>query len=340
MMIGRTSSARVGRRSDCSRSAHAVGRGGYVLIVTLGLLVLSTTLLVAVGRMATQHALAARLAADEAQRRWGAESCRACLLPAAERILLTATARSGKAMPVVRRTMMLGNQQFTLIVSDEMAKANVNTLLEETDAAAVENRLRQSLAGSGLGNAIRLRPTPADLNLFGPPTTRPAAQPGLAASPTITSLGQIFDNVPPERLIAGPSEAPIDRLTCWGGGGINVMRASEAALRLAVTPRLTNVEISRLLEARDRELNPQARKLLLPRDGAANATNLEALDDASRLLAKARIQVRDRARLPLVGKSSCHSLWIIIHEPGRSWFELTVHDESDAQRPRTDAYVW
>jgi hypothetical protein len=60
---------------------------GYVLVMVLGLLVLSTTLLVGVSRLAVRAAVGARQAEDDLQRRWGVASSRKAVLPHAEAIL-------------------------------------------------------------------------------------------------------------------------------------------------------------------------------------------------------------------------------------------------------------
>jgi Tfp pilus assembly protein PilX len=317
-------------------------RRGYVLVVTLGLLVLATTLLVAVGRTAMQHALAARLASDELQRRWGAESCRVAILPFAESILVNAEARRGMVTPVFRADVRLGDSTFQLIVSDEQAKASVNAIYDNTDKSTTEERIRESLSGSGLGNTIHLYPAQLiDL----PPSTQPASQPSGVAQPDIrqyvSGFGQIFQGIPPERLMQGGAAAPIEVLTCWGNGAINVMRASENSLRLATTPQLTKIEITRLIDARNAELFPQTKRLAAPiAMPGQQPVNLANLDTASRLLAEARIQVKDRARLGLAGGSMCHSLWVVVQDGRRTWYKFLVFDESDAAHRQIQSYVW
>src|SRR5437879_12169407 len=84
---------------------HVAGdetRGGYVLVVTLGLLILAASVMVAVSRAAMGHSAAARSAAEELRRRWAVVSCRSAVLPYAESILATAEAQRRVAMPVGR----------------------------------------------------------------------------------------------------------------------------------------------------------------------------------------------------------------------------------------------
>src|SRR3954467_4676944 len=97
-------------------------RGGYVLVVTLGLLILAASLMVAVSRGAMGHAAAARSAGDELRRRWAGVSCRSAVLPYAESILATAEAQRRVAMPVGRVTITLSDQTLDLTIGDELAK--------------------------------------------------------------------------------------------------------------------------------------------------------------------------------------------------------------------------
>src|SRR5260221_10949201 len=200
-----------------SSSLHPLLRKhrGYVLVVTLGLLVLAAGLMVAVSRGALRHATAARLAADELQPRWGAVSCRNATLPYAEVILGSAEAERKSPLPLYRTRIQLGDETFDLTIADELAKADVNLLLDHTDRATAENRLRQALAGSGLSSQIRLRPSGAPLPApAAPATTKPATQPALPQ--LISGFGQIFTDASPEHLLmAQGSFRPADVVTCW-----------------------------------------------------------------------------------------------------------------------------
>ena len=110
-------------------------RRGYVLVMTLGLLMLAATLLVTIGRASTARVLAARIEQRELQRRWAVVSCRNAVLPFAGDILARQEALQNRPVPGYRATITLGDQRYALLVSDEQAKANVNLLLERSDDA-------------------------------------------------------------------------------------------------------------------------------------------------------------------------------------------------------------
>jgi hypothetical protein len=207
-------------------------RRGYVLVVTLAVLVLAAGLMVGLGRAAVRHAVRAGEARDDLQRRWGTASCRQAVLPIAERLLAEEERRRGGPVPALTAAVRLGGQRFDLTLADEQAKADVNALLAAApDRATAENRVRQALTGYGLADRVRLRPDPRPPSApppTGDPTaaraaTRPSAVPQRVAVPRpITGLGQVLDAVGPEpwrKSPAGGGPAAIDLLTCWGGGG-------------------------------------------------------------------------------------------------------------------------
>jgi hypothetical protein len=325
-----------------------------VLVVTLAVLVLSAGLMVALGRAAMGHAARAREARDDLQRRWGVASCQAAVLPVAEQLLAAEEARRGEPVASVRVTVRLGRQSFELTVADEQAKANVNALLADGDVPTAEDRVRQALTGYGLANKVRLRPAPRP----------PARQPGSAAVATtssgrlggwrpITGLGQILDAVPPADWCRPPAggrpggqagEAAADLLTCWGDGGVNVRRAPEAALRLALSPPLTAIEVGRLIELRDEQFYAKGRppgaaaspRLPGGRDaGPANRSPVRRLVDAAGLTA-----VGGRLIPRLSDGSTCHSLWVVADDGRRRRHVLAVTDRSGTGPPRAYSFAW
>ena len=60
---------------------------GYVLVLTLAVLMLASSLLVGIARVSLEHATEARRVQNELQRRWAMASVRTAILPFAEKIL-------------------------------------------------------------------------------------------------------------------------------------------------------------------------------------------------------------------------------------------------------------
>jgi hypothetical protein len=314
-------------------------RRGYVLVMTLGLLVLAATLLVTIGRASTRRVLQARLEERQLQLRWGTVSCRNAILPVAGDILARQEALQNRPIPSYRVSLALGNERFMLLVSDEQAKANINLLLERSDKSRTEARIREALTGSGLGNAIFLRPEPSVHAEVAPPTVpgQPAQPPDLPN--WISGFGQVFTNVGPDRLVAGGPLAPAGQLTCWGSGAVNIMRVSEPALRLAATPTMTTIEADHLIEARNKVFEPRNNK----KSSASSlgpAQPAPTADAVGSLLAQAKVDPKVRLNVALTSSSTCYSLWVIRQDGRRSDYRFFVSNESHPQSPRVDAFSW
>src|SRR5687768_11408596 len=116
--------------------------------------------MVSIGRASLRRAAAAREAAEELQRRWGATSCRLAVMPAIESVLVDQERKLRRPVAAHRARLRLGRQTFDLVLADEQAKANVNVLLDEADRATAETRMREAMTGTGVGHLARLRPDP------------------------------------------------------------------------------------------------------------------------------------------------------------------------------------
>ena len=84
-------------------------------------------------------------------------------------------------------------------------------------------------------------------------------------------------------------------------------------------PTLTSGETARLL--RLRQQSPSA--------------TIEAVMDQMGLDEDARDAIEDR----LDEQSNCHSLWVVVTTPARSWHHLAVDDHS-GERPGTVTFSW
>jgi hypothetical protein len=310
---------------------------GYVLVMVLGLLVLSTTLLVGVSRLAGRAVVGARQAEDDLQRRWGVASCRKAVLPHAEAILSGLEQERRRAAPNYVVAVRLGGMTFDMIVADEQAKANVNAILSEADLALAETRIRQAVPGSGMANHIKLRATVGGLlQPIRTATTAPAVtQPVWAAGAlAVGGWGQVFDVATPAQLLRPTpgGRAPLDVLTCWGTGAINVRRASDTSLALAAGRSISGVEIGRLIEARDK---------LFERRAAEGGFDQSPADRLRELMTRtAGESLKNKGNLGLAENSTCHSLWVISRDGRRDGYDLFVSDEADAKQPVVWSFSW
>jgi hypothetical protein len=304
-------------------------RRGYVLVTSLGLLVLAATLLMSMGRLSMDRAMQAREAQEELQRRWGQITTQRTVLPNVERILITLERRKQAPVAVHRAKIELGGQKFELILGDEQAKTNVNALLDLYDVERSESRLRTAMSGTGLAGEIKLRvgPVPASL-----PTTRQAI-----LRRYVTGYGQVIDfddSTAPQKLLAARGNGPavLELVTLWGDGRLNIRRASGASLALMDSPPLTRIDVERLIEARNNMYDPR------PKIGSPAMTP-GAAEPVFRLMGEAQLS-GDKTNLHLMLGSRCHSLWIIVRDGRREWYSLVVSDQSDPNEPRVETLVW
>jgi hypothetical protein len=297
---------------------------GYVLVLTLALLVLAASVMVSIGRATLRHGAVAREAQESLQLRWGAASCRGALLPYVEQVLVRAEAERKAALPTLRASIELGGRRFDLVLSDESAKANVNAELDGASVPTAENRLRQALSGTGLMGAVKLRPVAFETARSAPAATHPTTQATTApVGQTVLSFAQVFDPATPQTLLAARAGAiaPIELLTCWGNSALNVQRASPAAMKLALCPPLSAIDVERsVLDARK-----------------STKAALSLGDRMAKLLPGGKAAGRP---LRIAGNSTCHSLWVIGHADKRDYYSLGVIDQSDANRPEVFTFEW
>jgi len=282
------------------KSPHAPPRArrGYALLLVLFVLAIAAVATAAVCRASLEKALRANRAEADLRQRWAVLSCRAVLLPRADAIL----SKSPAAAAELRRDIILSGRPLTLIFADEQAKANVNLLYAQSGLSGAERDVRTLVAASGAPVAVELHPVPGAGKTFGSPDAD-AEEPR-----AFETFGQLFGRTPPAALrTARGNLAPIAAdLTCWGDGTLNLSRASDGALRAALTGRLAAAEISRLLQFRAKEPDSDPSDLL----------------DRLKLSESRRQALDDQ----LTDQSSCYSLWLIGDAGGRKWYDLSVSE--------------
>jgi hypothetical protein len=279
--------------------------------MVLFVLALAGTVLAAAARRSCERALLAHSAQEELQLKWSALSARALCLPAAERLLDVAAAKDADAdappPATVSFTMTLGGLSCDLIVGDEQAKANVNLLAARFGDAVMSDRLQNLQAGQREVLTVELRPggSPAGV---------------IAAVPRrYGSLAQIFGSKPPTALLPSGSDehGPVERITCWGSGQVNLRRADAVVVRQTLADLVNESEFDKLEKFRR----------IVP--GCSVAEALKTME-----IPESRAK---NLRLLLTDTSHCHSLWLVAHGRTRDWFRLEVAQEGDAEN---DAEEW
>lgn len=268
-------------------------RRGYVLMMTLALIVIAALATAGIARRSLQLANEAVQAQTALQHRWGATSCRRLLLDRAEEIFLrTEAEREKKGLPlpspaILSAQVQLGGATYRLWLADEDAKANINAI-----TARLPSKRRQILSALASSRIpFQLRP---EERFEGARRKQWFSSWG-----QIVDLGPIWEMAPLDPLIELASQ-----LTCWGGEKLNIRRASDKSV-LVLATQLINPQIARKLiasraETSDGKLDPLLRTLALKR--------------------------KDESVLKswFTDRSSCYSLWLELDDGGRRWYHQWV----------------
>ena len=283
---------------------------GQILMMTLVLLALVGVVLTGVSRASLSRALMAEDAAFSLQRRWGEISCRAAFLSRAEWILSRTEDTEEQPTPSTSLSLTLGSQLFKLILVDEQAKININTLLKRHGRQKTEDMIRSMTRGSG--DEVKIH--------FNPHTGTTIKDPTYRLLP-VGSVGQVFSIADISQFI-GDADQPsvLQDLTCWGNGQVNFKRASTEVVKYACTGLLSLLQIKSLTDIRDGHRDI-------------------ALVDALRELALSESQL-DKLTDVLSDTSQCHSIWIVSDNREKRGYSLTVSDSASEDGVRTFTFEY
>jgi hypothetical protein len=278
-------------------------RHGYVLLMTLALLVIAALAEAGLARRSLQSALEANLAQAGLQRRWAAASCRDTILAHADELfVLLEDAKDRRprwpAPGEIQAQFSLAGQSVELALGDEDAKTNLNTLYARKPAD------------------VRLVITDAAHGAF-----TPELRPDLTSEAKIRrryfdSWGQVFP------IASVLSEADgwkqlaqaARQITCWGSGKPNIRRASDSVLEKAATAAVGSETARKLLQAR----RTCQEDLLL--DSVLEGLPIKRLDQV-------------KLRSALGDRSSCYSLWLALGDDRRHWYHLWVQGDRGSAVP-------
>lgn len=264
--------------------------------MTLVLIMLAALAQAGLARRSLQLATEANEAQQDLQQRWGTISCRRFLLDnAAERFELLEQEYRKQELPwpapsQVAGRVTLGTLDFSLMLADEEAKLNLNTLQSRMPA-----RFRQQVMQLASDMVpLSLRP---DLSPRATQTRR-----------WYTSWGQVF---PLGHLLTQGNWAllreAVSQITCWGSGKINIKRASDELLEAVIVQEIDAKTAREFLEARNEAMTIELDSLL-----------------SSLGLRRAQIS---KLRAWLTAESRCFSLWIAIADGKRTGYHLFIQGD-------------
>jgi type II secretory pathway component PulK len=291
-------------------------QSGFALLMVLVLVALAGVALAGLARRSLSGALESKTAVEAMQRRWAVRSARHTLLGRAERILDTAERGvddrgepaeqyQNDPMPELRVECELAGAAYELVITDEQSKLNVNTALADAEPSQVRasvtalSPVKLSRRGEP---GVRLRPLAH---------AEPLKEAGLHL-PMIRAYGQLFENVPPGRLVGRDrASAFAGRITCWGDGRVNIRRAPEAVIRRACGEQVSAVALNLLLRQRDR---------------TPYASLKQMLDEADQIDAEQRGRIQQH----LTDASTSHGLWVIARGEQRDRHHLAIRAREPA----------
>ncbi|NND99089.1 MAG: hypothetical protein HKN47_17365 [Pirellulaceae bacterium] len=277
-------------------------REGYVLLLVLVAIVVSSVALTKLATTSARLAIDSIDQQDALQRKWGLTSCSHALLPHVGKMFDTRDERLGRtntARPpaLASGQIVLGQSLVTVVVADEDAKTNLNSLYHASDERVVATELRRILR-PGVTRAIALRPVVAseqsEQRKVASNTDRDAedSEDAEAEPPrAFYSWGDVLDIEQIHQTLGSDRDLPVitRSLTLWGRGKLNVARASDEAFLSTCRPIVQDGLAKRIIQ-RHRE---------------------QALTGIKLIIEKEVTNPRDRERLlqTLGQSSSCFSIW-------------------------------
>jgi type II secretory pathway pseudopilin PulG len=290
------------------RSSRAVPPKGFVLLmVMIAILVVGLSLTVTAQRSLLSHRTAVETQRS-LQTRWGMASCQKTMMPAAGGLMdaseRTARRQRGKqeAPPsTIQGHVILGGQSFDLLIGDEDAKANVNTIFDVGGRPACEQTISR-LVGPLESRSIRLLPARASQSLDRKARTTSASSRNASAAnepedafhqpPAFRSWGEVFD-LAALQYLAGDDRhlaSMTRRIALRSSGKLNVFRAQDETV-LAVCQTILQDGLARRVLEKIRETTLRQIDLILDQ----TVTNTEDRRSVSQLLS---------------ANSTSYSLWI------------------------------
>jgi type II secretory pathway pseudopilin PulG len=272
--------------------------GFVLLLVLISIIVIGTALTVVARRtLTTTQAILAQQQAM--QQRWGMFSCQRTVLPAASNIFDASDQqmhkRRGKqiAFPSSFKDQVnLGNQYFDLLLADEDAKANLNTVYDVGGSGKCEQALR-SLCGVVEARSIRLipaRPSRSVLTAIDSQKARSqlSGESENEVKPVFDtdvlafrSWGEVFDLISVNALLGDDRHlAKMTRgVSLFGTGRLNVFRATDEAIT-TVCDSIVQPALSKRILLKIRETSLGQMDLILQQ----TVTDAKSRDQLSKIL--------------------------------------------------------
>ena len=277
-------------------------RSGYVLLAVLAVMVLMVTVLATLSKLSLRRALAAADGQVRLQQRLGAASIEATLLPKASGVFALLEEQSDQAwvesetiIPIpsqIRDAVTIGGGTYEVIIADEDSKLNLNQVYHMAGNQDIQSAIGDLIGPLGV-RTVRLLPairpmTDLLLESSSEGQTRTgsveslddqddqeADPPPVEIPRAFRSWGEVFDLSALNAAFGSDAALPnlTSNLTCWGGGGLNLRRASDASIRAAAACVLSKAGARRLV-SRYRENPALSLEILVQQEGNTESERL------------------------------------------------------------------
>lgn len=269
-------------------STNYVSTRGYVLVMTLVLVVMAGSVLAVMARRSMFDASDTLHAQERLQQKWSVYSLSRSILPQAgkvmDEVIKQFAEKPNDPTTRVQFDLTMGQNTWTIVLSDEQAKANLNQLLKTKGNSSETSQAIRSLAEK--------------LKVSDLPTlqVKPFDWKDTNAVQSIHTWDQVVEEVLPEKLYATESDniALADMLTCWGDGKLNLRNTPGPVMEIMCLPLLGRGQIEKIIS--ERKANPQL-----------------TLEQAIKAADIAKDQV-DKIKPLFTDASTCYSLFLSVDQ--------------------------
>ncbi len=292
----------IGRHRNSNRN-----RRGYVLLMTLLTIAISSLLLVMFAQFSLNHAIETNMIENEMQRKWGVASIQRVAIDQSSTLLneriIDQEAEVWRTRPLreSRARFELGGKQFDVVVGDESAKADVNRLIQAGIPDKKISDVIQKISGSKLT---------VNLNEFKKPRT--------AKEQPIDSINQIFTAANREMTAAEVFEASRN-ITCWSNR-LNYRTATEETLNEFISALAGQTAGVQITSERNRNPEKSLKEVL---------QSIQATPETVRTLTRV-----------LSETSVSQSVWIHVRDRKSESYALLVRKNVAGSVQRYCAFSW
>lgn len=284
---------------------------GFVLLMSLVLLVIAAVIMAGIARYSLSIALEASEARQSLQDRWARASLSRAVLSRADKILaqhVAAAARGNVELSSrypAAYTVRLGNLDYELVLDEENRKLNLNGLSSAGGREQVLKTLhllRQSSSTLWLRSQLAVSQETSVQRLG--------------------SWGQVFrlEELPDTEPEAAWLMANTRQLTCWGNGRLHYRKANDMVLQAGAEAAVGPVTAVRLVNLRRQSPSLKLNELL----------------DGMGLRQSEKLRLRDR----LTEESTCYSLWLTRQGGERMSSALMIAEKTGDGSFRIQRFTW